>query len=357
MRKMNVREWRGRLILLSMSCVLMLLAAELACRVWRGPAFLVHWPNLVLLEGEMDRAKTKCRFLPEPTLGYVPEPNCVGEDHSHDPTGLRVTPASPDDQSLGKPILVTGDSYAYSSEVRDNETWAAYLQEMVHHRVDNGGVSGYGLDQSVLRTESLARQIKPSLIVLSFIADDLQRATMRRLFGSNKPYFSVTGDQLELHNSPVIQERITWDRLPFWQRWFGWSMLLDKFMRHYGDYYRWFWQDAEGDWPGTGETLACPLMKRVAALGIPTLVVAQYRPHLWQYDAQWVAEQRRLSQLVLRCAASEGLQTYDSFDLIDGVVRLHGVQSLYGDWHHNAAGNKLVAEGISRALNEFNLLP
>jgi hypothetical protein len=86
-------------------------------------------------------------------------------------------------------------------------------------------------------------------------------------------------------------------------------------------------------------------------------VVAQYRPHLWQYDKQWALEQRRLSQVVLQCAASVGLRTYDSFELVDGAVKSQGVQSLYGSWHHNAAGNHLVAEGISSALKDFKMLP
>lgn len=353
----SAREWRNRLILLSVTCLLMLVAAELACRVWRGPWFLIHWPNLVLLEAEMHESQ-KCMFVPDTTLGYVPEPNCTGPVHSHTADSLRTMPPPPAGSTAGAPVLVTGDSYAYSDEVKDTDTWAVYLQEMIHHKVENGGVPGYGLDQSVLRTEMLAKKIKPEAIVFAFIADDLQRAEMRRLFGSEKPYFSITNGALELHNSPVTPRPVSAATLPFWQRWFGWSMLVDKFMRHYGHYTEWFWQDAQGTPPGTGEQIACPLMQRVAALKIPTLVVAQYRPHLWLYnDKQWVQEQKRLSRKILQCAEQAGLQTYDSFDAVDAAVKTQGVQSLYGEWHHSAAGNHLVAEGISSALNKFKMLP
>ena len=349
------REWRNRLILLSATVLLMLSTMEIGCRVLRGTWFLTHWPNLVLLEAEGHHKP--CMFVHDDALGYVPEPACTGPEHSHTDKGLRAMPPAPADSPDRSPILVTGDSYAYSDEVKDGETWPAYLQGMIHRRIENGGVPGYGLDQSVLRTEQLARQFKPELIVFAFIADDLQRAEMRRLYGGEKPYFTLVNGKLELHNSPTPDNPVTRERLPFWQRWFGWSMLVDKFMRHFGYYATWFWQDAQGIPAGTGETLACPLMQRVASLGIPTLVVAQYRPHLWQYEKKWADEQRRLSQSVLHCAQSAGLQTYDSFKLIDDAVKAQSVQSLYGDWHHSAAGNHKVAEGISAELIRLKMLP
>lgn len=351
----SAREWRNRLILLSVTILLMLFILEIGYRALRNTWFLTHWPNLVLLEAQAHHKP--CMFVHDDKLGYVPEPACKGPEHSHTDKGLRAMPPAPVDSPAGPAILVTGDSYAYSDEVRDNETWPAYLQGMIHRRVENGGVPGYGLDQSVLRTEKLAKELMPSLIILAFIADDLQRAEMRRLFGSEKSYFTVSNGALELHDSPVPDKPVTWQNLPFWQRWLGWSMLVDKFMRHFGHYSTWFWQDAEGAPPGTGEALACPLLQRVAALHIPTLVVAQYRPHLWQYDKKWADEQRRLSQTVLNCAKSAGLQAYDSFNLVDKAVKAQGVQSMYGNWHHNPAGNHLVAEGISAELNRLKMLP
>jgi hypothetical protein len=39
-------------------------------------------------------------------------------------------------------------------------------------RVLNGGVTGYGFDQMVLRAEQLIAAHKPSVVIASFIADD-----------------------------------------------------------------------------------------------------------------------------------------------------------------------------------------
>ena len=86
--------------------------------------------------------------------------------------------------------------------MKDDETWASYLQGMIHRHIENGGVPGYGLDQKVLRTEQLAKKMKPDMIIFAFIADDLQRAEMSRLYSSEKPYFTVANGTLELHNTP-----------------------------------------------------------------------------------------------------------------------------------------------------------
>lgn len=343
------------MILLGCTVLFMLVVMELGCRVLRGPWFLWHWPNLVLLEATYH--DKPCLFLHDDIAGYAPQPNCSNAEHSHDAQGMRKMPPIADAPPDAPLILVTGDSYAYSDEVKDDETWAAYLQSMIHRKIDNGGVPGYGLDQSVLHTEQLARRVKPGLIVFAFIADDLQRSEMRHLYGAERPYFTLSNGALVLHNSPVPTTAITAQTLPFWQSWFGWSMLVDKFMRHFGYYSMWFWQDTEATPPGTGEKLACPLMQRVAALDVPTLVVAQYRPHVWTANKAWADEQRRLSQVVLKCAEAAGMKTYDTFSLIDAAVKTQGVKKLYGEWHHSAAGNHLVAEGISAELARRNMLP
>ncbi|MBS0547172.1 MAG: hypothetical protein JSR24_05440 [Proteobacteria bacterium] len=349
------REWRNRALLVAAAVLFALLAMELGCRLLRGPWFLVYWPNLVLLEA--DQHRKPCMFVHDDKLGYVPEPDCKGPEHSHDAQGLRLMPPAPADTPDRPLLLAVGDSYTYSDEVKNDETWPAYLQGMLHRRIANGGVPGYGLDQSILRGEQLAAKLHPDVMLLGFIADDLQRDEMGRLYGSEKPYFDIADGKLVLRHEPAFDKPVSWATLPFWQRWFGWSMLVDKYMRHFGHYSQWFWQDEQALPAGSGERLACLMMQRVAAIGVPTLVVAQYRPHLWTEDKEWAAEQRRLSQVVLRCAEAAGLQTYDSYSLIDDAVRAQGVKALYGGWHHSALGNHLVAEGVSAELTRRRMLP
>jgi hypothetical protein len=60
---------------------------------------------------------------------------------------------------------------------------------------------------------------------------------------------------------------------------------------------------------------------------------------------------------VLNCAEAAGMKTYDTYSLVGAAVKTHGVKQLYGEWHHSAAGNQLVAEGISAELARRNMLP
>ena len=87
------------------------------------------------------------------------------------------------------PILVVGDSYAHGDEVNDAETWPARLQPLIGRRVVNAAMSGYGIDQMVLRAEMRRPEVKPAAIIMSFIADDVRRTEMKRVWGAEKPYF------------------------------------------------------------------------------------------------------------------------------------------------------------------------
>jgi hypothetical protein len=102
---------------------------------------------------------------------------------------------------------------------------------------------------------------------------------------------------------------------------------------------------------GAGETLVCPLMQRLARLDVPTLVVAQYAAYGWENKAYGV-EARRLSLLVLDCAAKAGLQTLDLFDMVDGTLRAGGRDSIFGPHadHQSPGGNRLTAGKIAAKL-------
>ena len=102
------RELRNRFLLVAAAVLFTLVAMEFGCRLLRGPWFLVHWPNLVLLEAEQH--KKPCMFIHDDTLGYVPEPDCKGPEHSHDAQGLRAMPAPPADTAVqgGDYLIVMG---------------------------------------------------------------------------------------------------------------------------------------------------------------------------------------------------------------------------------------------------------
>ena len=66
-----------------------------------------------------------------------------------------------------------------------------------------------------------------------------------------------------------------------------------------------------------GEKLVCPLLARLAALGVPVLVVAEYDPLSSGRTTTYAAETRATTDAVLTCATAAGLATLDLFETID----------------------------------------
>ena len=341
-----MKEWIGRSGLALAAVVLTLGVAEIGLRAAHG--WLGHWGNLVLEAREVLADREHSRFVDDPLLGYEPRPGFTAAGVSFDREGFRVTGPAP---SAGRPaILAVGDSYTYGDEVGDGETWPAHLQRLGGARVLNAGVSGYGFDQSVLRAEKVAAGRSLSAIVVSFIADDVRRTEMSRLWGANKPYFDIADDRLVLRNVPVPPRPDPRTTLSIWQRAFGRSYLVDFVLRRLDLLHDWFGDHIRVHDAGGGERIACLLAGRLAELqrisGARVLLMAQYDPVVWQ-DARFAAEQRRLAEAVLRCGRRAGLAVLDTFE---PLARAEPRQ-LYGLWHMNDAGNRLVASLVAAALN------
>jgi hypothetical protein len=99
-------------------------------------------------------------------------------------------------------------------------------------------------------------------------------------------------------------------------------------------------------------------MDRLARIGVPTLVVAQYGSQLWLRDnAAYTARQLEQTRLALECARKTGLATLDTHDVVADAVRREGAATLYGPGgHHTAAGNHLIAESVAQELERRGML-
>ncbi|MDI1265550.1 MAG: SGNH/GDSL hydrolase family protein [bacterium] len=334
----------GRLALVVASVLFTLAALEIGCRLWRGPEALLDWSNIVLEDRRATRAAGAGRLQYDPELGFVPT------------QVYRPTPAPAGLALAEPPILIVGDSYAHGDEVSDEETWAALLKPLTHRRTVNAGVSGYGLDQIVLRAERVAHELKPASIVLVFIAEDLRRSEMKRVWGAEKPYFEPGSGAPVLRNVPVPPAPEPASTLDLAQRLFGWSVLVDTVLKHKGWQYEWA-IDHERVLPrGEGEKLACPLLARLSGLGVPTLVVASYDPYVW-VDTVYAREQRRLSAVVLDCARQAGFGTLDLFEATDLAVSKLGPAAVFRSSHPGPIGHRITAERIAAALTGLHIPP
>ena len=205
-RASRLREWAKWLALVAASVVFSLMVLELGLRAldgepdgWQG---LTHWPNLVL---QARTASWDRHTVHDPRLGFVPRPNYHWEHGMahYDAHSDRVTPAPAGMTLAEPPVLVLGDLFAHGDEINDEEAWPTRLQALLHRRVVNAAMSGYGIDQMVLRGEIEAAREKPAAIVLSFIADDVRRMEMKRVWGAEKPYFALVDGKLVERNVPV----------------------------------------------------------------------------------------------------------------------------------------------------------
>ena len=342
----------GRFALVIGSLLFTLVVVELGARLMRGPERLWEWQNLVLVEREMAGTRDG-RFVYDAELGFVPTPGFTSAEVNYDARGYRMGPALPQDEAARPPIVALGDSYTHGEEVADGETWPAQLQGILHRRVVNAGVTAYGLDQTVLRAERAVAELKPAAMVIGFIPDDLRRTEMRRVWGTEKPYFTLDGSDLTLHDVPVPPSPAPRDTLDGAQWIFGYSVAVDTFLRHKGWQYEWA-VDHERVLPrGDGERIACALMQRLAGLArdarAPALIVAQYDPYSWQ-DAEFQKEQRRIAAGVLKCASEAGLATVDTFAAYDKVIAANGLHPIYLKHHPGPIGTKLIAEQVAAGL-------
>lgn len=342
----------GRLALLVGSILVGLIVLELGVRAADGWNGLTHWPNLVLkLRSDSWARGDASRAMPDPRLGFIGRPGYRSGDGAltYDAHGQRPTPALDGVALAEPPVLVVGDSFAHGDEVRDGETWPARLQPLIGRRVINAAMSGYGIDQMVLRAEIVAREVKPAAIILSFIADDVRRMEMKRVWGAEKPYVEEINGQLVERNVPVPPSPDPRSTLDIWHRLFGWSVLLDTVLRPWGWQYEWAIDHVRALPRGAGERLACPLFKRLAAIGVPVLVVVEYDPFHWQDDG-WRPMTQKTDDAVLACASAAGLATLDLFEAVDEGVRKQGLWTIYRRAHPSPIGTELAARRIAAEL-------
>ena len=296
----------------------------------------------------------RCQYVYNAAIGWTSPANCVSGLYNSDADGYRRS--NPQASLAEPPLLVTGSSFAKGDEVKDDEAWPAYLQDMVGRKVVNAGVSGYAFDQMVLSTEQLVPKVKPLFVIASFTPGDIRRAELKVAWSREKPYFTVNDDKLDLHNVPVPGKPGEPIRFPAAGERLGRSALAELVVERLGIHRGWYFSEVRGAPAGAGEAIACLLMPRLAALGVPVVVMAQYSRGYWKDNGLHGTADHRAVRRVLGCAAAAGLIPVDLSETLKAVVDARGAGALYRSDHHSPEGNRVVADLVMRELVNRRLL-
>lgn len=355
---------RNSRLLLGLTSVIFTLAClELIIRIQQHKLF-----DTTLLSAQYEAAKqtdAKPRAQYDELLGWVPHDG-VRRDGPITYTiiekNLRSNGSggSRDIQKNG--ILALGDSFTFGEDVNDAETWPAYLEKLSGIPVLNGAVFNYGLDQIVLRAEILLPQLKPRLLLVSIIPDDINRCTQAVRLQA-KPYFIIRDGHLVLRNVPVpLPSGEKGPRkMDLFRRYFGYSYLADFIMRRINVNY-WLnvrielvkdegWGGADN---GDALSLGYALIDRLANLceryKTKVVVIVQHEKYLF-------ADQAKMAASLLRYAQGRHIDTLDLWQPLEEKKQRdpEGFERLF-NVHMSAAGNQFVAQEIYQYLLAQDLL-
>jgi hypothetical protein len=257
-------------------------------------------------------------------------------------------------------VLAVGSSFTAGSEVTDAETWSAHLERLIDAPVNNAGQGGHNADQIIMRAEQLLPTIRPEVVVVDLIPDNVVGAGYSS-YGWPKPYFTLQDGLLVAHNQPVPTVPEAPRDGSALKAIFSRSILVDRFMAaFFSDY--WFSSGRSGfvqtDADAIGVT--CRLLDRLKvqtnAAGVRLILYLQYASsHIISTPQQAIQ-----SAKVKECAEASAIEVIDEFSSLKTLytrdpegLRAYYVKETDGTLGHKSSlGNLQVAKMIEAALKE-----
>jgi hypothetical protein len=225
-------------------------------------------------------------------------------------------------------ILVVGDSFVFGQGVRAEDRLTERLEALEPGwRVDNVGMTGWGVDLMIRALEYIGQKADPDVVVLAVYTDDFRR--LRPTYagvGYAYPKFDLVGDQLTTVPFPYPT---AWERLRIVQAWHNevtWRWDLNRY--------------------ALNRALLNRFLHRARTR--PFRPVVAFLPG--REDTP-VDQERR--EFLRRWSAAHDVPYLDLTAAIHGA----GVQNVYirDNWHWNAAGHQIAAEQLRLAL--LDVLP
>lgn len=340
--------------LLAGSLLLSCLVVEVGFRVATGlPIFrLANWrtDHVVMVNlGEL-------KAIPDPVLGWTTRASSYHEDgyttlehgvrKNFDETGIRTGA-----------ILAAGDSFTEGWEVKDHESWPAYLEKLAGAAVVNAGAGGYGADQTILRAEQLLPIVKPKILLLGFHEAAITRVGYS-IFGAPKPYFTIENGEPRYHPPKFIDPReqntLFWNIVHGIREVVGYSALADYLFARLNPNF-WYGKGADDLYRKVDideAAVTCALLRRLKATADREDVRLML---LLQYYAPLVLSSDKAgpnSQAVAACARAAGIRVVDQFASLRAIV-LAGPPNIIREyyWYYNGIFGHMTAKGNEQAAN------
>jgi hypothetical protein len=305
-------------------------------------------------------------MAPNPILGYSPADGTFKIDkwgwNGATITirqGVRLSPNF-EPASAGGAILTVGDSFVFGDQVSDDETWPALLERGLNRRVVNGGVSGYGPVQGVLRAEQLLKVRDYSLVIFSvLVLEDLPRDKWVKGYGNfYRPAIIREDGRLRIttveESARLLSENFACAH-PWIPETFFWSHIARLFFSRLA--YDGRCKSIEHPKAATVDEILEFVVERVASLPVNKVILLQY-PH-WSFESisaqtnlagQAIDEARKIRD----AASRHGVPVIDTYNALKDKSRREIY--VHDSWpHHSKGGNEIVANLITRKIQSAGL--
>lgn len=333
------------------SIVCSLFFLELAFRIYHNN---FNFQNYIATKRNLFSSAYPSQYDKE--LGWVPKPgrhtkNIWNTEVTIHPEGIRDN-AGTGDLVQDRLILAVGDSFTFGDQVSDHETWPARLEQLSRTRVINGGVFGYGMDQTFLRMHTLAAVYQPDIIIFSLIPDDISRCEMAVRTSVPKPYYQINKDSsLTLINDHVMSYDLDIHALMGFRQIFGHSYMAHTLMSDLAPEY-WLQGSRENTRVhSNGAQVACQLFKKLKQYaeqsGTEIIVLLQHTKKGLKPQPKFLIE-------AMNCIDRDMLTFIDTADTLQEIKQQDSQRydSLYTK-HMTKQGNDLIASILWQHLRDL----
>lgn len=252
-------------------------------------------------------------------------------------------------------IVAVGDSFTVGSEVSDDESWPALLEEKLGRPIVNASGGGWGTDQIILSGERMLEIADPQLTIVSFLWQDLFRSEHQIYAGGHKPYFLIENGDLVRYNDPVPEDSVQPRKPDLVRTTLGHSYLFTYFVKRLG-YSAWAsghdLMYVRASPANSGVQISCMLLqrfsKKIQNAGRQMVFIVQFA----STDFEQNFPDHRAQNLV-DCATEMGIPTVNPWPIMKEIYQRNRQEFddlfvLQRDGvsrgHMSAAGNMLMAE-------------